>query len=128
MDSIYEKITYIRTRRKELEGEQRGIEAEWENAYRELEGRKNNFLKKGSAITNQMAQEFQGELMRDQQIADNRKQERTQKLSERHYEFMEDISKKLKDFLAEYNTEKNYMYIFTAGTGLDYMVYQRLII
>ena len=37
---------------------------------------------------------------------------------------MDDIQKKLKDFLAEYNKEKNYMYILTTGTGLDYMVYK----
>ena len=37
---------------------------------------------------------------------------------------MEGIKKHLRDFLAEYNKEKNYMYIFTTGTGLDYMVYK----
>lgn len=37
---------------------------------------------------------------------------------------MEDIQKKLKDFLSEYNKDKKYMYIFTTGTGLDYMVFK----
>ena len=37
---------------------------------------------------------------------------------------MDDIQKKLKSFLEEYNRERNYMYIFTTGTGLDYMVYK----
>ena len=37
---------------------------------------------------------------------------------------MDDIQKKLKEFLADYNKDKKYMYIFTTGTGLDYMVYK----
>lgn len=37
---------------------------------------------------------------------------------------MDDIQKKLKDFLIDYNKEKKYLYILTTGTGLDYMVYK----
>lgn len=37
---------------------------------------------------------------------------------------MEGIQTKLKDFLSEYNKDKKYMYIFTTGTGLDYMVFK----
>lgn len=124
LDSLNEKITYIKNRRKELEGEQQAIETEWESAYKGLENQKNTFLKKGAAITQEEAQQFQNQLLSQQQVVDERKQTLTQKLSEKHYKFMEDLQKKLKDFLAEYNTEKNYMYIFTTGTGLDYMVYK----
>jgi outer membrane protein len=71
-----------------------------------------------------MAEQFQGKLIQQQQKIDEKKQLLTQKLSERSYKFMDDIQKKLKDFLADYNKEKNYMYILTTGTGLDYMVYK----
>ena len=62
--------------------------------------------------------------MQQQQQVDGKKQNLTQNLSEKSYKFMDDIQKKLKDFLTEYNREKNYMYIFTTGTGLDYMAYK----
>jgi outer membrane protein len=124
LDSLNEKIVYIKEKRKVLEAEQRAIETEWQNGYRGLENQKNNFIKKGDAITQQMAEQFQGQLMQQQQKIDEKKQILTQKLSERSYKFMDDIQKKLKDFLAEYNKEKNYMYILTTGTGLDYMVYK----
>lgn len=124
LDSLNEKITYIREKRKVLEAEQRAIETEWQNGYRGLENQKNNFIKKGDAITQQMAEQFQGELIQQQQKIDQKKQLLTQKLSERSYKFMDDIQKKLKEFLADYNKEKNYMYILTTGTGLDYMVYK----
>ena len=124
LDSLNENITYIKNKRKELEAEQKAIETEWENGYKNLENKKNNFLKKGNAITQEMAQQFQGELMQEQQQIDEKKQSLSQRLNEKSYKFMDDIQKKLKDFLAEYNSEKNYMYIFTTGTGLDYMVYK----
>jgi outer membrane protein len=37
---------------------------------------------------------------------------------------MEGIQKNLRDFLNDYNKDKKYMYIFTTGTGLDYMVFK----
>lgn len=124
LDSLNEKITFIKTKRKELENEQRAIETEWENGYKGLENQKNNFLKKGDAITQEEAQQFQGVLIQQQQQIDGKKQALSQKLSEKSYKFLEGIQKQLKEFLEEYNKEKNYMYIFTTGTGLDYMVYK----
>jgi len=124
LDSLNEKILFIKEKRKELEAEQRSIESEWESGYRGLENQKNNFLKKGDAITQQMAEEFQGQLIQQQQRIDEKKQGLTQKLSEKSYRFMDDIQKKLKDFLIDFNKEKKYLYILTIGTGLDYMVYK----
>ena len=124
LDSLNEKIGFIKDRRKELEIEQKAIETEWQNGYRSLENRKNEFLKRGNSITQQEAEKFQGELLQQQQQVDQRKQGLTQKLSEKSYKFMDDIQKKLKDFLNEYNKSRNYQYILTTGTGLDYMLYK----
>ena len=124
LDSLNENITYIKERRKELETEMKAIEAEQENGYKNLQDQKDNFLKKGAAITEQEAQVFQGKLMDQQQQIDTRKQVLSQKLNEKSFVIMEDIQKKLKEFLADYNKDKKFMYIFTTGTGLDYMVYK----
>ena len=124
LDSLNEKIGFIKDRRKELEIEQKSIETEWQNGYRGLENRKNVFLKRGNSITQQEAEKFQGELLQQQQQVDEKKRNLTQKLSEKSYKFMDDIQKKLKDFLNQYNKTKNYQYILTTGTGLDYMLYK----
>ena len=124
LDSLNENITYIKNKKKELEAEQKAIETEWDNGCKNLENKKDNFLKKGSAITQEMAQQFQGELLQEKQQLDEKRQTLSQRLNDKSYKFMDDVQKKLKDFLAEYNSQKNYMYIFTTGTGLDYMVYK----
>ncbi len=124
LDSLNEKISYIKTNRKSLEQEQQAIEADWENSYRNLEAQKNNFLKKASTVTQSQAEEFQTTLYQQQQQIDAKKQSLTQKLNEKSYKFLDDIQKKLKDFLAEYNQDGRFTYIFSSGNGLDYMVYK----
>jgi outer membrane protein len=124
LDSLNEKISYMKDRRHELEDEQKAIETEWQNGYRGLENRKNDFLKRGNSITQEEAEKFQGELMKQQQQIDGKKQGLTQQLSEKSYKFMDDIQKKLKDFLIKYNKDNKYQYILTTGTGMDYMLYK----
>ncbi len=124
LDSLNENISFIKDNRKLLESEQHAIELEWENAYRNLEKQKNDFLKRGSSITQSEAEEFQNKLLQQQQEVDTKKQTLTQKLNQKSYKFMDDIQMKLKAFLNEYNREKVYSYIFTVGNGLDYLVYK----
>lgn len=125
LDSLNTNIGLIKTKRKELEAKQKAIETEWESAMRALENKKNGYIKKyGNAMTQEQAQQLQGELMEDQQKIEQRKQLATQELSEKSYKFLEMIQTHLKDFLSDYNKEKNYQYIFTVGTGQDYMAYK----
>jgi outer membrane protein len=124
LDSLNENITYIKNKRKELEAEQRSIEIEWENGYKDLERQRDNFLKKGNAITQEEAQQMQISLMSQQEKIDQRKQTKIQRLSERSYTAMEGIQEELKKFVDEYNSDKRYMYILTTGTGLDYLLYK----
>lgn len=81
-------------------------------------------FKEGAAITEAEAQSFQDKLLQQQQQIDSRKQQMSQDLNGKSFNIMEEIKKHLRNFLTEYNKEKNYMYIFTTGTGLDYMVYK----
>ena len=124
LDSLYEKISMIKTRRIDLEKEQKAIEADWKNGMTGLQSKANEFQKKGSAITQQEAEKFQGMLQQEQQQIEAKKQGQTQNLSEKSYKFMDDIQTKLKEFLAEYNKDKKYQYILTTGTGMDYMLYK----
>ena len=124
LDSLNEKITYIKEKRRALEAEQKVIESEWQRSMRSLEAQRDNFVKRGDAITQAEAEKFQGQLMEQQQKIEAAKQNAAQRLSEKSYVFMDDIQSKLKTFLKEYNKDQRYMYILTSGTGLDYMIYR----
>ena len=124
LDSLNENISYIKNNRKQMESEQQAIENEWENAYRNLEKQKNDFLKRGASITQSEAELFQNKLLQQQEEVDTKKQNASQRLNQRSYKFSEELQQKLKKFLEDYNKDKVYNYIFTVGTGLDYLIYK----
>lgn len=124
MDSLNEQIPYVRDQRKLLESEQTAIANEYENAYRSMENEKNNFLKKGEAITQQEAEAFQEKLMRRQQEVENSKQSRSQQLARKGAEVMEKMQKELKDFLIEYNKEHHFSYILASSSSMEMFLYK----
>jgi outer membrane protein len=124
LDSLNEKIAYIRDNRKSLEAEQRSIESEWEAGYQNLEKQKNTFLQHAKTATQSETEAFQNKFIEDQQQIDSKKQMLTQKLNEKSYKFMDDLQKKLKDFLADFNKDQKFDFIFSVGSGLDYILYR----
>ncbi|MEJ7587618.1 MAG: OmpH family outer membrane protein [Ferruginibacter sp.] len=124
LDSLNNNVDFIRQRKKELEAEQKLIVNDYESSYRELTAQRDNFVKKGKAITPEEAEAFQEKLGLRQQEIEQAKQVKTQKLGEKGARIMEDMQGKLKDFMRDYNKQKKYTLIFTTGTGLDYFLYK----
>ena len=67
LDSMYENISYIKQNRGEMEAKQKRIETEWQTGMRGLEAKRDNFLKRGAAITQQEAEKFQNQLISNEQ-------------------------------------------------------------
>ncbi len=124
LDSLNNNVAFIRQKKKELEAEQKIIANEYESAYRELTAQRDNFLKKGNSITQQEVEAFQEKLGLRQQEIEQAKQQKSQRLAEKGARIMEDMQRKLKDFMNEYNKQQKFTLIFTTGTGLDYFLYK----
>ena len=124
LESLNNNVNFIKQRKKELEVEQNSIANEYESAYRDMESQKNNFLKRGNAITQKEAEEFQAKLMQRQQQIEATKQSKAQSLAQKGAKIMEDLQAKMKEFLSDYNKDKKYTYILATGTGLDYLFYK----
>ncbi len=124
LDSLYENVAYIKQKQKELENDQEQIARQYQGAYQQLEIKKNTFLKKGNAITQQEAEEFQAALYQDQQKIESDKQAQSQTMAANRNRTMEEIQTKLKTFLNDYNSDKKYSYIFATGSGLDNILYK----
>lgn len=124
LDTLNKYITYIKTNKEKFENEQKDIEATIENEVKKFENLKSDFQSKFNASTQPTQQEveqMQNTLYQQQQQIESKKQSLSQALSEKSSKFMDDIEKKLKDFLAEYNKEKKYSFIFNVGSGFEYM-------
>jgi outer membrane protein len=124
LDSLNNNVSFIKVRKKELESEQKSIAQEYENAYRSLTAEKDEFLKKGNAITQQEAEAFQAKLGQKQQEIENNRQVKGQRLAEKGAKIMEDMQSRVRAFMKEYNKTKNYSYILATGTGLDYLFFK----
>lgn len=123
-DSLSTNVAFIKSKKDEMEGEQRDIQSGYENAYRELEKQKEDFLKKGNAITQQEADNFQQALAKSQQDIEGEKQNKMQMLAAKNAKFLEEMQRRLKGFLDIYNKDKKYTYILATGSGLDYLFYK----
>jgi outer membrane protein len=124
LDSLNEQIVYIKEHRKDLEREQKTIEAEWKGAMTNLQNKVSELQKNAGSRSQQDAERIQNELMQQQQQIEGRKQSQTQVLSEKSYVFLEEIQKELKKYVADYNKDKNYQYILTTGSGNEYMIFK----
>ena len=124
LDSLNNNVTFIKQRKKELEAEQKIIAHEYESSYRTLTAERDEFLKKGNAITQQEAETFQAKLGQRQQDIEGAKQTKAQRLAEKGAKIMEDMQTKVRTFMKEYNRDKNYSYILATGTGLDYLFFK----
>lgn len=117
LDSIKEKYTYFKLRQKELEREKQGIENTIESEVKKLENDRVNFLKRGQSITQQEAEKFQIEYQtRYQALSEKREQLLNQHLSNQS-KALDEIQKKINDYLQEYNKTAGYQFIFSTGEG-----------
>jgi outer membrane protein len=124
LDSINNNVSFIKLRKKELEAEQKIIINEYESACRQQEIEKNNFIKRGNAISQEEAEVFQAKWLARQQDVETIKQSKGQRLAEKGSKIMEDMQTTLKDFLNDYNKDKRFAYIFATGAGFDYLFYK----
>jgi outer membrane protein len=124
LDSLNENLVYFKITRKELELQQKQIEDKISNDYRALEAKQNAFVKSNPNATPEQIQNIRAQLAQGQQDIEVEKQKKTQELNQKSFELMEKIQKNLKTFLADYNKEKQYQYILTTGSGIDYLIYK----
>lgn len=124
LDSLNENLLYFKQRRKDLEVEQKKVEDKITSDYKSLDEKKNGFLQKNPNARPEELQNFQGQLIQEQQSIETERQRQSQYFSQKNYELMENIQKNLKEFLAEYNKTKKFQYILTTGAGLDYLIFK----
>lgn len=124
LDSLNNNLNYIKDRKKLLEDEQKRYNNEYENSIRALQSERDQFIKRGNAITQLESDNFQKSFRAKVEEVERLKQERNQTLVDRSARMMEDIQTQIRKFMKEYNRNKNYQYVLATGTGLDYMFYR----
>ncbi len=124
MDSVYEKVTYIQQKQKELDNEQNQIARQYQDAYAQLESKSAGFAQKGNSASQQEMEAFREKLYQEQQAIEAKKQNQAQQMALRRNQVMEEIQKNMRSFLDEFNKDKRYSYIVATGTGMDILLYK----
>ena len=117
LDSIREQYDYFKLKNKELENEKVRIESEIENGLKKLESDRNAFAGRGASITQEEMEKFQYDFQNRYQALGQRRETLLNQHLANQNKALDDIQKRINDFLEEYNKTAGYHFIFSAGEG-----------
>lgn len=124
LDSIQEKYEYYREKMTEFERKKESADRELNSSFQKIENERVAFVQRGNAITQVEAEAFQRDYTRKMQNLENQKRTVESQIQTDGIRTMDELRKRINDFLEEYNKEKNYSYIFSYSTGLNVLFYK----
>ena len=123
-DTLFEQIPYIVQKQKELENEQQSIENEYVSAAKSLKAQEQSFIKNNPNPTQKQVEDIQNSLMQQNMGIEQKKETRLEQLSEKNRQLVDLIKKELNEYVAEYNKDNKFQFIFTTSGALEYMLYK----
>ena len=124
LDSIQEKYEYYKEKMADFERKKEGADRELNNAFQKIENERVAFVQKGQSITQVEAENFQREYTRKMQNLESQKRNLENSIQNDGVKTMEDLKKKINDFLAEYNKSRGYAYIFSYSSNINMLFYK----
>jgi outer membrane protein len=124
LDSIQVKYTYYKQKMDEFEGRKESADRELNNAFQKIENERVTFAQRGNAITQVEAENFQREYARKMQNLENQKRNLENGIQQEGVKTMEDLRKRINDFLVEYNKAKGYSLIFSTSSTINVLFHK----
>jgi len=124
LDSIQEKYEYYREKMNQFDKRKESADRELNNSFQKIENERVAFVQRGNSITQVEAEAFQRDYTRKMQNLENQKRVMEGQIQEEGIKTMEELRKRINDFLGGYNQKKDYSYIFSYSTGLNVLFYK----
>jgi len=124
LDSIQEKYEYYKEKMTEFEKKKENADRDLNSAFQKIENERVTFVQRGNSITQVEAEAFQRDYTRKMQNLENQKRTVESQIQEDGIRTMDELRKRINDFLVEYNKQKNYSYIFSYSSGLNVLFYK----
>ncbi len=124
LDSIQENYNYYKEKMDDFERKKESADRDLNNAFQKIENERIAFVQKGNAITQVEAENFQREYTRKMQNLENQKKSLENNIQSEGVKTMEELKKKINEFLTEYNKEKGYSYIFSYSSTINILFYK----
>ena len=124
LDSIQENYNYYKEKMDDFDRKKEGADRDLNNAFQKIENERVTFVQKGNAITQVEAENFQREYTRKMQNLENQKKSLENSIQQEGVKTMEELKKKINEFLTEYNKTKGYSYIFSYSSTINILFYK----
>jgi outer membrane protein len=113
MDSLQTHYGYFKDALEQLKQKEQSMNGELVGLERAYQKKVNEWQQKGPTMSQSEADAAQRENAQLQQNYQARKQTLEESFARQSMDFKKDIKKKIEDYLAEYNTTRNYSYILS---------------
>jgi outer membrane protein len=124
LDSIQEKYDYYREKMNEFEKKKESADRDLNSSFQKIENERVAFVQRGNAITQVEAEAFQRDYTRKMQNLESQKRNMEEQIAQDGIKTMEELRKKINEFLAEYNKTNGYSYIFSYSRGVNMLFYK----
>ena len=124
LDSIQEKYVYYKEKMTEFERKKEGADRELNSAFQRIENERATFAQRGEAITQAEAENFQREYTRKMQNLESQKRNFENSIQQDGMKTMDDLRKRINDFLVEYNKTKSYSLIFSTSSSVNVLFHK----
>ena len=124
LDSIQEKYDYYKEKMNDFERKKENADRDLNNAFQKIENERVAFVQKGQSITQVEAENFQREYTRKMQNLENQKRNLENSIQQEGVKTMEELKKKINEFLDQYNQSRGYSYIFSYSSNINMLFYK----
>ncbi|HEX5669414.1 MAG TPA: OmpH family outer membrane protein [Chitinophagaceae bacterium] len=124
LDSIQENYEYYRAKMTDFDKKKENADRELNSSFQKIENERVAFVQRGNNITQVEAESFQRDYTRKMQNLENQKRVMENQIQEEGIKTMEELRKRINEFLDEYNKTQGYSYIFSYSAGLNVLFYK----
>lgn len=120
MDSIENNYEYLKDVRNELKAKESQLTTQLNAMKKSYFDKVNKFQQEGQTMSQERQSAMQQDLMQEQKIIQNKEQAMGAELQDASFKKMQDVNKKIEDYLKEFNKDKGYSYILAHQPGTIY--------
>ncbi|OIR00741.1 outer membrane protein (OmpH-like) [mine drainage metagenome] len=120
MDSVQNQFNYFKEVRNALNSKDQELGKELAQMENNFRNKYQDLQKTGNTLSQAQLASKQQELVELDKDLKNRKQVMDQEMQDETVKKLQDVKKKIEDYLKEYNKDKGYSYIFASSPDLIY--------
>jgi len=123
MDSVESQYTEIKNLREQLKSDEQVLNNELDGLKRDYTKRMQELQAQAKTMTQEQGEAAQAEIYKKEQTIRQKEAENGQALQVKQFNMVQQINKKIEEFLKSYNSQGKYSYIFSHSPG-DFIYYK----